>query len=152
MLHTTKLYSTVWFQFGWSWWSLKVTGKVELCCKVTWSNSNVHDGWLCKGDDCEEALYDEERGLFEHFSSCAKYIFNIIMCLDTSEPICFKLNVINTTKFYSLIPVWMTLMFTQGHRIMGKLELVQSFCCKVAWRNSNVHDGWLCKRDVWKVL
>ena len=44
-----------------------------------------------------------------------------------------------------LIAVWMALMFTQGCRVVGNVELVQSFCCKVAWINSSVHDGWLCK-------
>ena len=41
----------------------------------------------------------------------------------------------------------MTLMFTQGHRITEKVELVQSFFYKVAWTNWNVLDGWLCKED-----
>ena len=47
----------------------RVTGKLELvlsfCCKVAWSNSTIHDGWLCKGDGCEESLYGK-HGLFEH--------------------------------------------------------------------------------------
>ena len=74
-----------------------------------------------------------------------KYMFNIVMCQDTCEPICFKLwMILDTTKLYSLISSWITLMFTQGHRFTGKLELVHSFCCKVAWSNSDVHDGWLC--------
>ena len=38
-------------------------------------------------------------------------------------------------------------MFTQGHGVTGKLELVQSFCCKVARHNPNVCDGLLCKED-----
>ena len=64
------------------------------------------------------------------------------MCQDTCEPICFKLGImLNTTKHYSLIPVLMTLMFTQGHRITGKLELVQSFCCKSCMKLLSVHDG-----------
>ena len=28
---------------------------------------------------------------------------------------------LDTTKVYKLIPVWMTLMFVQGHRVTGKL-------------------------------
>ena len=24
--------------------------------QFAWSNSDVCDGWLCKGDDCEEAM------------------------------------------------------------------------------------------------
>ena len=35
-----------------------------------------------------------------------KYKFNLVMCKDTCEPICFKLGMmLNTTTFYSLIPV-----------------------------------------------
>ena len=71
---------------------------------------------------------------------------------------CFKLGVmLDITKLYSLISVWMTLMFTDGDRVMGKLKLLQSFYWKVAWSNSNVNDGWLCKGDdygevyVWQI-
>ena len=41
----------------------------------------------------------------------------------------------------------MTLMFTQGHQVMGKLGLAQSFYCKVAWSNTDIQDGWLWKGD-----
>ena len=75
-----------------------------------------------------------------------KYTLYIIVCQGTCELICFKLGMmLKTTKLYSVIPGWMLLVFAQGHRISGKLEFVQSFCCKVAWSNSNVCDGWLCK-------
>ena len=36
----------------------------------------------------------------------------------------------DTAKFYSPTIIWMNLNVTQGHRIMRKAELVQSFCCK----------------------
>ena len=43
----------------------RVTEYLELmqsfCWQVARSNSNVHDCWLCKIDDCEEALYGEYR-------------------------------------------------------------------------------------------
>ena len=29
---------------------------LSFCCNIAWSNSAVHDGWLCKEDDCEEVL------------------------------------------------------------------------------------------------
>ena len=59
------------------------------------------------------------------------YMFNIIMCQDTCELICFKLGMmLNITKLYSFIPMWMTVMLTQGDRVLGKLELVKLFCCK----------------------
>ena len=79
-----------------------------------------------------------------------KYMPDIVTCQDTWELICFKLGMtLNATKLYSLITVWMTLMFTQGDMIKGKLELVWSFCCNAVWSNSNVHDGWLCTGDDW---
>ena len=71
-----------------------------------------------------------------------KHIFNIAMRQDTCKSFCCKLGVmLNTTELYSLIPVQMTSVLTQGHRVTGKLDPVQSFCCKVAGRNSNVHDS-----------
>ena len=54
------------------------------------------------------------------------------------------------TKLYFLNPLSTALMFTQGHRIMGKLEFVQSVCWYVTWGNSNLHDGWLCKGGDWE--
>ena len=73
------------------------------------------------------------------FMKCS---FNIVMFQDACESICFKVGMmLNTTKLYSLIPVWITLMFTQGHRVKEKLELVQSLRCEAAWSNSNVPDG-----------
>ena len=83
---------------------------------------------IFKGENCADTM----KSIFQH----------------TCEWICFKLwMMLSKTKCYSLIPVWMTLMFRQGHRIMRKLELVMSLCCKVAWSNSKVHKGWLCKGD-----
>ena len=41
----------------------------------------------------------------------------------------------------------MTLTFTQGHWVMGKLDHLQSFYWKVSWSNPNVQDGWSCKGD-----
>ena len=56
-----------------------------------------------------------------------KYTINIVMCQDTCEPICFKLGImLDTTKLYS----WNDL--DVHSRVTGKIELVQSFCCKVA--------------------
>ena len=52
--------------------------------------------------------------------------------------------IINITKLYSLMPMWMTLAFIQVHMLLKKQGLVHSFSCKMAWSNSNVCDGWLC--------
>ena len=52
--------------------------------------------------------------------------------LFTYEVIGFKLNVmVEITKLYCLISDGMTLTFTQGHRVTGKLELMKYFCCEV---------------------
>ena len=84
-----------------------------------------------------------ERALWTYFFKC---MTNIVQSQDTCESICFEFGMmLDMTKFYSSVSLWMTLMLTQGHRVKGKLELVQSFCCKVAWSNLNVHDDWVCK-------
>ena len=67
-----------------------------------------------------------------------KYTVNIVLCGDTCERICFKFGqMLDMTQLYSLIAVWTALIFSQGHRFTGKLELVQSFCCvkelKCSW-------------------
>ena len=84
----------------------------------------------------------------ERWHDFMKYTFHIIMCQDACELIWLKLCLmLNTAKLCFLFVVWMILMFIQGHRVTGKLELVQSFCCKVAWSSLHVCDGWLCKGD-----
>ena len=84
----------------------------------------------------------EGRGLC--WQNFMKYMLNVVMCQDTCELICFKLGTMpNTTILYSLIPV----EWPEGHRLTGKVQLVQSLCCKIAWSNSNIHDGWFCKED-----
>ena len=50
-------------------------------------------------------------------------------------------------QLYSLIPVWMTLFFIQGQRVSRKLQLVQSFCSKLAGSSSSFCNGWLCNGD-----
>ena len=41
------------------------------------------------------------------------YNFNIGLYQDTCEPICFKFSlVLDMTKLYSMISVWMTMTFT----------------------------------------
>ena len=52
------------------------------------------------------------------------YTFTFVQLPDIYEWICFKLGVmLDKTNVYSNIPVWMTLTFTQGHRLTGKVEL-----------------------------
>ena len=54
-----------------------------------------------------------------------KSMFNVVLCQDTGYQICFKLGMMqNTTEPLSLLPVWMTFLSTQGHRVTGNLELM----------------------------
>ena len=63
-----------------------------------------------------------------------KYAFNIGLLWDTCKSTRFKLGLLLvTTKFYGMIPVWVALIFTQSHRVTGKLELAQSV---VKWHKS----------------
>ena len=58
--------------------------------------------------------------------------FNSGLCLDSYELMCFKIGVmLDMTKRYSLVPVCMTLIFSQGHKVTGRLEFVQFFCSNV---------------------
>ena len=64
------------------------------------------------------------------------------------ESISFRFGLmIDTTEVHSLIPVWTTVAFTQGHRVMKKLELVQSLCCYVAWGGLNLCNNWFSRGD-----
>ena len=77
------------------------------------------------------------------------YIFNILLHQDTWERICFKFGImIDITKLMS--PVWIALILIQGHKVKGKLEHTSSFCCKVAWSNPDLYNGWLCWGDDFK--
>ena len=59
-----------------------------------------------------------------------KYMINIVKCQDTCESVCFKLGMmLDTTKLYSLIPVWMTLVFTQGHRQARTCAVILLLSC-----------------------
>ena len=54
-----------------------------------------------------------------------KYAFHIGLHLDTYEWNCFKLGrILDTTKLYIMISVWMALTFTQGQRVTWKGEFV----------------------------
>ena len=69
---------------------------------------------------------------------------------DAYEPIAFKVGMFIDMMIRCLDTVWLTFT-TESHKITRKLKLVRSFCCKVAQRNPNVHKGWLCKGDNYKV-
>ena len=44
---------------------------------------------------------------------------------------------IDTTEFNILVWVRMTVTFTEGHKPTRNWELVQLFCCKMAWSSEN---------------
>ena len=74
--------------------------------------------------------------------------FKIWICSDAFRSISLKLGkIMDTTKLYILIPVKVTLTFSQGHSVRKQL-LVQIFCCRVAWSSPDFCNGWLCKGDV----
>ena len=76
--------------------------------------------------------FKEREPYFGDFIKCAS-TQKMGLCLDICGVISFKLGtVIDITKLYCFIPVVMTLIFFQNHWVMRKLELVQSFGCKVA--------------------
>ena len=57
---------------------------------------------------CRNNIQGRELCWHDFYAICT---FNIIMCQDTCEPVCFKLGVmLDTTQLYSLIPVWVTFM------------------------------------------
>ena len=98
--------------------------------------------WLCYQDllVCSNLCFF--LSLRELLGDIIKNLFMISLFSDGYKLISFQLDMVHTTKCYSLKPVWMTLTFTQGQR---EPEIVQSICCKVAWSHPNFHSGWLRK-------
>ena len=100
------------------WWNL-------VCCHnllVCWSPCFIYSTQLVvRGENFTCMIY-------------LKCTFCTGLCYYTCEPISFKLSLItDMTMLYFMSPVWMTFTFTDDHRVTRKLQLVQSFCCKVAW-------------------
>ena len=127
----TTVSSTFWCLHGWPWPSfrvklyeksktlvpifsdilLSIEMKFSLLLWFVEGHAIFWDGW------CLHKYCSRERTLLTWFYS--------VLCLDTCEQICFKLGMmLDTTRLYSFIPAWMTLMFTQGHRFTRKLELL----------------------------
>ena len=72
-----------------------------------------------------------------------KYTFYSGFCLDAFTPISLKFGMMtNAANFFRFMYIWMTMAFTQEHRVIRKLEHVKLFCCKVAWSIPNFCDGW----------
>ena len=59
-------------------------------------------------------------------------------CVRTLENRFLSNSVLCHNSLFILIPVRMTLTFTQGHRVARKLELVQSFCCNVVYEGTQI--------------
>ena len=117
----------------------------SFSCKfLSWFRWNV----VC----CQNCWFVEAHDKFSRHNSYSKktdistgrILWNVSLTLTCVRTlvyyICFKLDVmLDTTKLFTFIPVY-TLSFSQGHRFMGNLETVQSFCCRVAWSNPNICD------------
>ena len=66
-----------------------------------------------------------------------KYAINIVVCLDICELIYLKLEMmLNATKLYSLIPVWITLMFVMVEYVR---EMAVKKSCKYGEYGSFEH-------------
>ena len=130
-----RLHSVFWGQFGWPWPSFKVTFMwgiqnfgvyflTNLC--VNFLNEIQWIATTCWGIETHTKLilhksYSRENSDDMILMKCT---LNIVLCLDSCEPICFKLDMtLNSNKLSSLIWIRMTLMFTQGLRVTGKLDL-----------------------------
>ena len=157
------LCTTFWYQFGWPWLSFKVTVVWEIKTSVSilseislliWMKFTILPQPVGLLKLLLNLVFTIKIQMRKHCWWCfifygggkkkkkKKYIY-MGVCQDTCELIWFKHGMmLDRTKVCSMIPVLMILKFTQGHRVMGKLELVQSVCCEVAWSNSNVCDGW----------
>ena len=97
---------------------------------------------------CKIDLQERES----YWDDLIKNIFNTDLRLDAHEPVSFNLC-------YILSQVLVTLTSSHDYRVQRKLELVQSFCCKVAWSCHNFYNGRLCWGDdckevlkVWQML
>ena len=144
------------------WPSFKVTGVQESRNSCTSYFTKVwvrfffflHGIWRCI-----ETCWSEEPHFFwtvfkrenftnmKHSSVCFCLInktFHICLSLDTYELDFLKFSMmVDSVELSSLIPVSVTLIFSQGHWVMKKLKLMQSFCWKVTWSSPNFNDGWL---------
>ena len=66
-------------------------------------------------------------------------MIDIVLCQDSCKPICFKLGVmLDTVKLFSLIPVCMAVMFTQGHKKARTCAVILLLCCV---KQLIIHDG-----------
>ena len=86
---------------------------------------------LISSDQCSR-----ERTLFMWFR-CRN--FNVNLYSDIYGPISFKLRMIETTKVYIVISVWMTMTFIQGHSWTRNQKRLCPYSCKFwywFWWNS----------------
>ena len=137
---------TFWYQFGWSWSSFKgiVVKAIENFGGMFLANLIIDFNEIC----CHNMLVSKSS----YYICFAQVIFKgknsgMILgsirltwsCVRTLRTDLFRTwLMLSTTKLFSLVPVWMTLMFIEDQRFIKKLELEHSLCCKVARSNSSV--------------
>ena len=105
----------------------KLLNQVKLRV-LPWSVASVQGRWVYLGDDLK--MKPIHLFLMHQFLSNLAY-----------APVSFKLGmVLDISKLCCLIPVLVSLTFTQGHRAEGRVKLVQPLCCKRATKTSAVVD------------
>ena len=141
----TSLNGIVWYHFEWPWPSFNVTvvwASKNFCANflaiffswLGWNLISWHDTGLLKAhtERISQDSKSRERTLL-HFFFVLHSKHWLAFGGYEMEWICFKFVVMtDATELYSLVPVWMTLTFTQGLRATRKLELVKPFCCRKA--------------------
>ena len=98
-------------QFGWNvvfWLSL-------LVC---WSSKQFCMTCAQGREPCRIEFTEKEK------EGEKKKINPVGLSLDIYELICSKLVMIGSADLYSWIPMWMTLAFVEGHKIMRKPEVI----------------------------
>ena len=137
--------------------------KQKLQQYLTKFSINLNEIWCtdetCKYDEPHyyfilSIQYSRERTLLMDFvrktkKKKKKNTFNIGLFSDIYRPISIKLSIIlETTRHYVLISVWMTLTFIQGHIFMSNQKLWCPFSCKsgcrFGWNSVCCHNLFVC--------
>ena len=155
--------STFWYHFEWPWPSFKATvvWEIKSVCNIF---SQISQSILIKF-----SMLPKLGGLLKVMQNlfCTMNIRGRVLYLyDFHEmylwywsasglfgtKIFQSCQMLGMMKLYSIISVWMTLTLSWGHRVVEKLELVESFCCEAAWSKPDIYDDWLHKEDNFEKL
>ena len=121
---------------GWGWQDQHKVKPVGFILFHTFSSSQLNLIWCWVSSSWISLHYSwarviESRETTAVLLTASKTLILACFHMDTYKLICFKLcRMPDITKLYSIFQFNMTLTFIQSRRIMGELELVQSFCCR----------------------